>query len=430
MTATLLNRVTPQKPLVSFAISIASFLDGKVSPDCIHNQITSSQQNIIAKRHDWRFNRMGRETYSAPAERHAVIIEFQDNQMMNFRIGRYCLAGLILAASIFALAGDVSAQCATCPTPTVAYQPVVAQPTVTYKPYTGWYPGKLLDQWRMRRAGIASAPAYTASYAPTYAASYAPAYTAAYAPSYNAAYAPAYTSAYRPYVSSYAPLTAPAAAPCNTCAQTSYYPVVQTVARPVLMRPVVAAPACDVCSYTPSCGCDACSSGVSQAAYNEPAYAQPGCSGCAGGGTVTNVLPPSSATGQNVGPQTPQPSLAPQPAPAQPAPLDSRYESNRPAQPEIGSGVDDVDPLDDIDPGPVKEEADSSTYYHNAPQLLDPRDRTASTSNSRRKPTVEVWNAVYRQTATNRQVSQSSSRRERSQAEIDAEGWNAVPRDR
>lgn len=342
---------------------------------------------------------------------------------MNSRICRFGLAGLILVATTLVVTGDVSAQCATCPAPTVAYQPVtayqpvVAQPTVAYKPYTGWYPGKWLDQWRLRRANVASAPAYTASYAPT---------------SYTAAYAPTYTAAYRPYVTSYAPLSAPAAAPgCNTCAQTSYYPVVQTVARPVLMRPVVAAPACGACSYTPSCGCDTCSAGVSQAAYAEPSYTEPACSSCAGGGTVTNVVPPTSSGNQSVGPPTPQPSLTPQAAP-----VDSRYESNRQLE---GSGSreaesapvnDDDDPLNEFDPGPTDTEADSSTYYYNAPQLLDPRDRTARSSSRSRKPTVEVWNAVYREPANHRRVSQSSSPRTRTQAEIDADGWTAVPRSR
>jgi len=326
---------------------------------------------------------------------------------------RYVLAGLVLVAMILVQTDSASAQCATCPVPTVAYSPVVAQPTVAYRPYTGWYPGKWLDQWRMRRAGVASpVPAYTAAYAPTYTAAYAPTYRAAYAPSYTASY----TTAYRPYVTSFAPLSAPVAAPCNTCVQTAYYPNFQTVARPVLMRPVIAA--------APACGCGACSSGVSQAAYTEPA-----CSSCAGG-TVTDVVPRGNSGLPSVGPPTGQPSFAPPVA----APEDTQYRGKLPAdggdarESKVPAGSD-VDPLENHDPGPAATESDPSTYY-NAPRLLDPRDRTVTRTNSR-KPTVEVWNAVYRGPATTRKVSPTSARtRVRTQAEIDADGWSAVPRSR
>ncbi len=361
---------------------------------------------------------------------------------------RSMLAGLVLVAITLFIAGDAAAQCSTCASPTVAYQPVIAQPAVAYQPYTGWYPGKWLDQWRLRRASLASTPAYTASYSPT-----ASPYTAGYSP-----YASTYAAAYRPYVSSFAPLSAPAVAPCNSCTQTAYYPAAQTLARQVLLRPVVAAQACNTCSYTPSCGCDACSTGVSQATYNEPysqPYAEPGCSSCGGGGSVvTNVVPdgyaPGGYTSPNIGPQTPQPNLS-----AEPAPESSRYERrNRPVikaddshshahghdhdhhehSHEDDASSDDVDPLEKFDPRP-EAEADSSTYY-NAPRLFDPRDRTAARSYQKsRKPTADVWTAVYRGPTKHRQAStrvrkQAAPRSSRSQAEIDAEGWTAVPRSR
>jgi len=344
---------------------------------------------------------------------------------------RYVLAGLVLVAMILVHTDSASAQCATCPAPTVAYSPVVAQPTVAYRPYTGWYPGKWLDQWRMRRAGVAApVPAYTAAYAPTYTAAYAPTYTAAYAPSY----APSYTAAYRPYVTSFAPLSAPVAAPCNTCTQTAYYPMMQTLARPVLLRPVVA-PACNTCD---SC----CSTDVSQAAYTAPAYAgpaytEPACSGCAGGSVSPAAPPisygsPNSYSSPDVGPPTPQPRLQPEPAPQ-----GSGYKSNRPAaEGDHGHGLETpangggVDPLDEYDPGPT-DEVDPSTYF-NAPHLLDPSDQTAFRTSSR-KPTVNVWQAVYRKQATKREVSQTSARGTRppvrTQAEIDADGWAPVGRD-
>jgi hypothetical protein len=361
---------------------------------------------------------------------------------MRSQILRSMLAGLVLIAMTAVIAGDASAQCATCPQPVVAYQPVVAQPTVAYAPYTynvkykaGW-----LERWRARRAGVNIPRSYTATYAPAlatapaYTAAYAPGYTAAYAPSYTTNYTAAYAPAYQPYVTAYAPLSRP---------------VVQTVSRQVVMRPVVAAPACNACSYTPSCGgcsvgcdacsvgcdtcsvgCDACSSGcdacatsVSQATYSEPA-----CASCAAG-SVTSVLPQVSSSSVNVGPQTPQPSYTPAPAPAP-----SQYESQRPAQKsETSEATDDADPLDKFDPGPTQE-GDSSTYF-NAPRLLDPRDRTARSFQQRSKPTVDVWTAVYRGAANSHKASQTSNRssakpkansRSRTQAEIDAEGWTAV----
>jgi len=332
---------------------------------------------------------------------------------------RYVLTGLVLVGMTVMLAGEVAAQCATCPVPTVAYQPVVVQPTVAYQPYTGWYPGKLFDKWRLRRADVRpAAPAYTAGYSP---------YTAAYSP-YTAAYAST------PYVSSYAPLSAPVAAPCNTCTQTAYYPMMQTLARPVLLRPVVA-PACNTCD---SC----CSTDVSQAAYTAPAYAgpaytEPACSGCAGGSVSPAAPPisygsPNSYSSPDVGPPTPQPRLQPEPAPQ-----GSGYKSNRPAaEGDHGHGLETpangggVDPLDEYDPGPT-DEVDPSTYF-NAPHLLDPSDQTAFRTSSR-KPTVNVWQAVYRKQATKREVSQTSARGTRppvrTQAEIDADGWAPVGRD-
>lgn len=332
---------------------------------------------------------------------------------MSSQVFRSMLAGLALVAMTLAVVSDASAQCATCPQQqVVAYSPVVAQPTVAYRPYTGWYPGKWIDQWRLRRAArtapAAVAPTYAAAYAPTYSASYAPAYTTSYTPvSYTASYAPTYTTAYRPYVTSYAPLSQPVMSTCNSC--------VQTVARPVLMRPVVAEPCCDACSYTPDCGCnacstgcDACSSGVSQAIYSDS-----GCSSCDAGSSA-NVVPPAASGGANVGPQTPIPSYAPAPAPSP-----SQYESQR----QINGAPD---PADDVIPGPVTDDG-NSTYY-NAPRLLDPRDRTARSFEQRRKPTVDVWTAVYRGPTESKNVSRTSTRRARTQAEIDAEGWTAVSR--
>src|SRR5690606_17543851 len=62
-----------------------------------------------------------------------------------------CTALMALAWTL-----PAQAQCATCPTQVVAFSPVVAPATTvtTFQPVrTGWYPGKLLDTWRMRRWG-------------------------------------------------------------------------------------------------------------------------------------------------------------------------------------------------------------------------------------------------------------------------------------
>jgi hypothetical protein len=117
---------------------------------------------------------------------------------MNRRFPVRALLGLSLVALGLAWGETALGQCGTCATPVVAYQPVTVQPTVTYTPDTGWYPGKLLDSWRLRRYGYNTAPAtYTATYAT---------YTAAYAP-YSAGYTP-YSAGYLPYSVGYAPSVA------------------------------------------------------------------------------------------------------------------------------------------------------------------------------------------------------------------------------
>jgi len=234
------------------------------------------------------------------------------------------------------------------PVQQVAYQPVqqvVYQPTVAYQPRRGWYPGKLLDKWRLRRYGVstAAAPAYTAGYSP---------YTAGYAP-YTAAYSP-YTAGYSPYVTSYAPLS-----------RTSYYPVATTAARPVLLRPTVAMSPVIASCCSP---CSSCGTGVNQAAYGQPASPCPSCAGAAS----TPIYSNSPSVGQT----TPQPQLQPnEPTPAG----SSTYESNRPTTEAPAT------------------QNDKSTYFE-APKLFNPRDRTAS------RTSVDVIPAVYTQPTTTREA--------------------------
>lgn len=280
------------------------------------------------------------------------------------------------------------AQCGTCATPFVAYQPVV-QPTVTYTPDTGWYPGKLFDTWRLRRYGYNTTPAtYTATYAP-YTASYVP-YTAGYAP---------YSASYQPYSVGYAPAVA----------TTSYYaPYVTAYAplgqRQVLMRPVVVnsivSSGCSACAAAAPCSsCDSCSScsscagGVAQASYVE----QP-CSSCAAGSTTYSYSTPSSSS------QMAAPALTPQEA----APLRSNYPPEQQHSP-------DVTPPD---PGP--ESSNSSTYLE-PPKLFSPRDRTARNERVNHAPSVDVWNAVYSRSVNAENVSTASSTADA------ADGWQSVP---
>jgi len=318
---------------------------------------------------------------------------------------RVCLAGFVFVAVAMFTADSTSAQCSTCPAPTVAYQPVVVQPVVTTQ-RRGWYPGKLLDSLRLRNYGVA---------APTYNASYAP---------YNAAYPAAYTAGYAPYVSAYAPLGRTVVA--RPFLQTSYYPgvaaspcssCVQTVARPVILNPVVTA-GCSTCGVPQSGGCSACSmvpTGVSQASFTQPA-----CSSCAT--SAAAPMPPSlvpTNPGGRIGPPTPQPQLSPN----EPVPSQSNYPTPTPA------GTSGQSENNFVDPQPL-ESPNTNTSFE-APRLLDPSDRTAQRPRSN-GPTVDVWNAVYHKSSNDKgnetPIHQTSGKPTRTQAEIDADGWQSVPR--
>jgi hypothetical protein len=335
------------------------------------------------------------------------------------------LALCLAIVAVFA-AAPANAQCGTCATPVVAYSPVVAPTTtVMYQPAdTGWYPGKLLDTWRMRRWGYTAPTAVTTSYAPTYSVGYAPTYTAAYAPAYTAAYGPSYTAAYAPYSVSYAP--AVTTTNYSMPYVTSYAPLGQ---RRVLMRPVVvespvmaAAPVissgcstCSACEVAAPCSSCAATTVVEQATY---AAAPAPCSSCAQGSTITYAdQPAATSTGQ-----TGQPAMTPEEAararanyPDETAPKNSQYPQ---------------------DPGPAppeetEEKAGDSSSYFEAPALFIPGDRTArqeTVKPANRAPSVDVWNAVYRGPVNNDSVSTTSFKSTaRTQAEIDAEGWSSVP---
>jgi hypothetical protein len=316
------------------------------------------------------------------------------------------------------------AQCDSCAAPTVAYQPVAAapvavQPTVTYTPYTGWYPGKWFDQMRLRRwerslTPVATYPAYAAPYSAGYAT-----YTASYVP-YTAGYG--YSAGYAPYVSGYAPLQRPVVSTAYMPVSSySYMPT--TAYRPVMLRPVVAlqpavaacSDGCSACSACSTCAaeapCSTCGSAIYDESVGQASYAAPtgGCSSCAAAaaGTDYGLAPISSSPATSSDPLTPQPSL----------------KVEAPEQRFYGGDHDES-----AVPGPAADDAVDSSTQFDAPQLLSPYgDKTAS-----RRPTVDVWTAVYHGPAATQKVSaparSASTASAKTQAERDAEGWSAVAR--
>ena len=270
---------------------------------------------------------------------------------------------LMSLALVAGLSADSLGQC--CGQPTVAYSPVVAQPApvVATTVNTGWYPGKYLGDFTRNLFGWGSTTTYTAGYAPytagyaPYTAGYAP-YSVGYAPTYNVGYAPTYRAAYRP--------TYPA-----TWGQVSYAPAVQTVSRPVVLSPVVSAPACNSCG---GCGaCDACSGSV------EPAYyagaPSSGCSSCDGG---SNYVVPQGYDSYS----EPQPSLAPEENPAR----------ERSLRPEIDGSINDN--LDFDDDRTQGDPAAANEYWRAPPLFAPPSNRV--TKNAHPAP---VQTAVYRRPA-------------------------------
>lgn len=325
-------------------------------------------------------------------------------QLLKSAVVGACLGTLCLVTT-----SSASAQCSTCPTPVVAFQPVVQPTTVTYTPVTGWYPGKMLDNWRMRRWGF-SAPVAVTSVAPT-TVGFAPT-TVGFAPT-TVGFAPttvgfAPTSTFVPQTVGFAPVTTVGFAPMATSVNhvTAFAPLGQ---RQVLMRPVVvespviSSSSLTSASITPCSTCSSC----------EP------CSHCASGSSITYAGP--STTSPMPSSQMSAPSLTPQEA----APLRSEYAPASREQDVTPPAKSDVNPPND--PGPAGSGSRSSTYFE-APKLFNPQDRTAqdeATKPINRAPSVDVWTAVYSKPVTTDNISTTTT--QRSQAEIDADGWHSVP---
>jgi len=296
-------------------------------------------------------------------------------------IAKQPLGAFVLAAlAVVALGASASAQCTTCAVPTTtaytAYSPVVYQ---TYRPYTGWYPGYWLDRASVSVWG--RPVTYSAYYAPTYSTSYRPAYTVRYAS--TAYYAPACSTC-----SSYTSCDSP----CTTCG-------VQQVS----LRPI-----CDACTTCGSCGPCGCGT-VTQAGY----VIDSGCAGCAVAQPAAAVAVPQQggvAVPLQAVPQGAAPSGA-EPAPAL-APGETPPTFRQTEKPAA-----DADAVD-LPPEPAPEESEDSASNFDAPQLLNPNDRTAQ------RHVAPVRNAVYRTSLDDaRPVAHATSWQ---QAQRDAQGWTSA----
>lgn len=288
---------------------------------------------------------------------------------MNMKNLGWLVACIAVVAASFLISGTATAQCATCPTPVVAYSPVVYNTyQTTYD--DGWYLGKFIGRLGRRVFGTAPAPAvnYTAAYPMTYAAAY-PTYTTAYAPTYAAAYAPAvattYATSYAPtYAASYAPAcTTCGVNPCSCCTQTTY--------RPVVMQPVVEQAACCVTA------CPTCDTGVVTTSYGAPA-ASTGCANCtANYGGTTVQQQPTYAQQPTYGQQPPygqQPGAAAGNVTTTPPPSTFREQETR-LEPTPAHGTSTGEAASNWEP----------------PQLFGPGDKQV------RRPTTNVRPAVYEQ---------------------------------
>lgn len=272
---------------------------------------------------------------------------------------------------------------ACCGTPTVAYSPVVAAPTIAVQTQERSRLAKILDPLQIfsrdrvtTTVNYGGVP-YTAGYTP-YTAGYAP-YSVGYAPTpYTAAYTP--QVAYRPtYPATYGPVVLP-----------------QTVSRPVVLSPVVSAPACDACS---ACG------GVEQAYYGAPST---GCSSCNAGASYE-----APASGYNDSFEQ-RPTLAPD---AQVAPERSIQQ-----KPEVEESFDDDFGTDSVDGDPA-----AANEYWRAPPLYAPSNRVTQRSHP-----APARTAVYRRPADVRQTAfrptpqRSAAQPEAKVNRLDADGWEAV----
>lgn len=339
--------------------------------------------------------------------------------------------GFVAAVAVATFAGSASpamAQCSTCPTPTVAFspvvQPVTVAPVVVAQPVrTGWYPGRLFDNWRMNRWSahnptlVAPATVQTVGFAPTVqTVGYAPSVqTVNFAPmAQTVNFAPS-----APYVTGYAPMQRTVV---------SYAPMATTVFSPAVIEPVMSG--CSTCATASPCSsCAGATTVVEQASFSSPVSTvapSGGCSSCAESSSGATYYQQSPATNyQQAAPQGSYPAVPqvaapptsgnppiPQPAlPAnEPTPAGQNYGAQRPTteSPAAASpsekSVIDPQPAPDADGTETGVDGSNTSFELKAPQLLDPQnDRTAN------RPTVDIHNAVYRQPARKANVNTTTN---------------------
>jgi hypothetical protein len=123
-----------------------------------------------------------------------------------------------------------------------------------------------------------------------------------------------------------------------------------------------------------------------------------------------------SNTPTTSGSQTPQPELAPGEG------VGSSSSNYPNVEPPKNSQYSDPGPSD---PGSKATDKASESTYLEPPALFIPGDRTAQHETAKpvnRAPSVNVWNAVYREP-----INVENTSTGKSQAEIDAAGWSSVP---
>ena len=360
-----------------------------------------------------------------------------------------CLA---LAVVAIALAGATAeAQCTSCAQPvyaqpTVAYSPVVAQsPAVyqTYRPYSGWYPGKYLGRalsWPFRATGAALStplnPAPTSTFV-----------TAAYRPSYPVNYSVGYAGNAPVYQTVARPIALAAATTCPTCVSnpcccTSYRPVTLT-ALSSCCPDTCCNTGCATCASGGCCG----GSGVVTAGYDAP-Y-NPGCSDCSG--HLHQNVPHQQSDFGNQGstfnngsmsaPNIPNNADVPEQRVQRP-PFNGGANGNGGVNgngaPHAAGGADahegsvlDNTPKYPADPAEASGEGDDTTSWWGTPPYFDTQDRSAR-RRAPKGPTAPVWNAVYRKQAgasiqrtAHRRAVQPAPRPQRHK-QVGASGWRSA----
>jgi hypothetical protein len=316
------------------------------------------------------------------------------------------LVALTLSLALVAgLSADAFAQC--CGTPTVALSPVIAAPAPVVAQTTtveGWYPGRALANFSRNVFGGATT---TTTFATPTTGFVTPttAMRPVFADPWGTTSTWGTTTAFRPVVADTWGTT------WGTTAYRPTYPAtwgtVQTVARPVVLSPVMSMPVATTSFAAPACNaCDACN-GVTQSSFvSAPASS---CSSCSGGGSefVTQANAYDSSTYGSSTLVEPAPALAPSENPP----------ATRSQRPEF----DDTDSI--LQEEPAEEEktptdAASTNDYFNAPPLFAPPANRV-TQNTHPAP---VHTAVYRQPVESRPAS-LPTRATGKTHHLSADGW-------